>query len=251
LPAPARLPRTRDRYPALLLALLAPFAALLAIGPHDRADWALENALAFAAVAVLVATRRALPLSRISYTLIFVFLCLHEVGAHYTYSLVPYDAWLESLTGGTLAGAFGWERNHYDRLVHFGYGLLLAYPVREVFLRVADVRGFWGYYLPLDVTMATSMLYELIEWGAAELFGGELGTAYLGTQGDAWDAQKDMALATLGALLSMALTAAINHRFQRDFAREWADSLHVKHARPLGEEALARMIAEESSRAGE
>src|SRR5512139_1552362 len=126
--------------------------------------------------------------------------------------------------------------------------LLLAYPIREVFLRVADVRGFWGYYLPLDVTMATSMLYELIEWGAAVYFGGELGTAYLGTQGDPWDAQKDMALATLGALLSMALTAAINRRLQRDFAREWADSLRVKHEAPLGEEAIAKMIAENHSR---
>jgi len=238
----------RDRYSELLLGAFAVLAGLLAIGPTDRSDWALENALAFAGVAVLVTTRRRFPFSRMSYTLIFVFLCLHEVGAHYTYSLVPYDAWTEALTGRTFSGLLGWERNHYDRLVHFAYGLLLAYPIREVFLRVADVRGFWGYYLPLDVTMATSMLYELIEWGAAEAFGGDLGVAYLGTQGDPWDAQKDMALATAGALLSMALTAAINRRLQRDFAREWADSLRVKHAAPLGEAALAKMIAEDESR---
>ncbi len=87
-------------------------------------------------------------------------------------------------------------RNHFDRLVHFGYGLLLAYPIREMFLRIGNVRGFWGYFLPLDLTMSTSMLYELIEWGAAEFFGGELGAAYLGTQGDVWDAHKDMALAS-------------------------------------------------------
>ena len=191
---------------------------------------------------MLVATHRALPLSRVSYTLIFLFLCLHTVGAHYTYSLVPYDAWFEALTGRTLSSLTGWERNHFDRLVHFSYGLLLAYPAREVFLRVADVRGFWGYFLPLDVVMATSMLYELIEWGAASLFGGDLGTAYLGTQGDPWDAQKDMALATLGAVLAMLVTAAINWRFQRDFAREWADSLRVKHPQPLGEDALARRL---------
>jgi putative membrane protein len=135
----------------------------------------------------------------------------------------------------------GWERNHFDRLVHFLYGLLLAYPGREVFLRVAKVRGFWGYYLPLDVVMATSMLYELIEWGAAEFFGGELGVAYLGSQGDQWDAQKDMALASLGGLIAMLITAAINWRYQRDFAREWADSLRVKGPRPLGETALARL----------
>ena len=93
-----------------------------------------------------------------------MFLCLHTVGAHYTYSEVPYDAWFERLTGRTFNGLVGWERNNFDRVVHFAYGLLLAYPIREVFLRVADARGFWGYFLPLDLTMSTSMLYELIEW---------------------------------------------------------------------------------------
>ena len=231
---------SHERYPKLLLALLTLLSIVLAIAPYDRADWLLENALLFAGVGVLVATRKALPLSRLSYTLVFVFMCLHAVGAHYTYSLVPYDDWFRALTGRTLSSLTGAERNHYDRLVHFSYGLLLAYPAREVFLRVADVRGFWGYYLPLDVVMATSMLYELIEWGAASAFGGDLGTAYLGTQGDAWDAQKDMALATVGAIIAMLVTAAINWRFQRDFGREWAASLRVKHPQPLGEDALAR-----------
>ncbi|MBX3027416.1 DUF2238 domain-containing protein [bacterium] len=230
------------RYPRLLLALLAALSLALAIAPHDRADWLLENALLFAAVAALVASHRALPLSRVSYTLIFLFLCLHTIGAHYTYSLVPYDDWIEALTGRTLSSRTGWQRNHYDRLVHLSYGLLLAYPAREVFLRVARVRGFWGYYLPLDVVMATSMLYELIEWGAAVLFGGDLGVAYLGTQGDPWDAQKDMALATAGAVIAMLITAAINRYTQRDFAREWAESLRVKQRRPLGEESLARRL---------
>jgi putative membrane protein len=232
---------SRERYPRLLFALLAAVSILLGIAPHDRADWLLENALLFLAVGVLVATRKALPLSRLSYTLIFLFFCLHAVGAHYTYSLVPYDAWFEALTGRTLSSVTGWKRNHFDRLVHLLYGLLLAYPAREVFLRVADVRGFWGYFLPLDVVMATSMLYELIEWAAASAFGGDLGTAYLGTQGDPWDAQKDMALATVGAVIAMATTAAVNWRYRRDFARSWAESLRVKHPGPLGEDELARL----------
>jgi putative membrane protein len=235
---------SHEWYPRMLLGLLLGFAALLGIAPHDRADWALENALLVVALAALVATHKALPLSRISYTLLFLFFCLHTVGAHYTYSLVPYDEWFEVLTGRTLSSRLGWDRNHYDRLVHFAYGLLLAYPAREVFLRVADVRGFWGYFLPLDVVMATSMLYELIEWGAASAFGGDLGAAYLGTQGDPWDAQKDMALATLGAVLAMLITAAINARLQRDFAREWAESLRVKRPDPLGEDAIARELRE-------
>ena len=120
--------------------------------------------------------------------------------------------------------------------------MLFAYPIREVFLRVVDVRGFWGYVLPLDMTMSTSMIYELIEWGAAALFGGDLGVAYLGTQGDVWDAHKDMALASLGALSAMGVTVAINLLVQRDFAAEWADSFRVKHTEPLGEEAIARML---------
>ena len=118
-----------------------------------------------------------------------------------------------------------------------------------MFLRVADVRGFWGYFLPLDLTMSTSMLYELIEWGAAVVFGGDLGQAYLGTQGDVWDAHKDMALASLGALIAMLVTDAINRRFQRDFAREWAESLRVKHKAPLGEDALAQAGCATRSRA--
>jgi len=235
---------SHERYPRVLLALLTLLSAALAVAPYDRADWLLENALLFAGVGVLVATRTALPLSRLSYTLVFVFMCLHAVGAHYTYSLVPYDEWFRALTGRTLSSLTGTERNHYDRLVHFSYGLLLAYPAREVFLRVADVRGFWGYYLPLDVVMATSMLYELIEWGAASAFGGDLGTAYLGTQGDPWDAQKDMALATLGAIIAMVVTAAVNWHFQKDFARSWAESLRVKRHDPLGEDELARRIRE-------
>lgn len=218
--------------------------AALAIAPHDRKDWALENALVIFIVPVLVLTRKKLPLSRISYTAIFIFLCLHEVGAHYTYAKVPYDAWFSSLTGSTLNGLLGLERNHFDRLAHFSFGFLLAYPIREVFLRVADVRGVWGYYLPLDVTMATSMLFELFEWGAAELFGGDLGVAYLGTQGDVWDAHKDMALAMLGAIIAMLLTAAINAYLQRDFARELAESLRVKRQTPLGEEEIAKMLQE-------
>jgi len=235
---------SRERYLAVLAGLFTLWWLILAIRPHDRSDWFLENALSVVGVIGLAALYRPLPFSRISYTLIFVFLCLHTVGAHYTYSKVPYDAWWEALSGRTFNGLVGWERNNFDRVVHFSYGLLLAYPVREVFLRVANVRGFWGYFLPLDLMMSTSGLYELIEWGAAAAFGGELGQTYLGTQGDIWDAHKDMALASLGALLAMLLTALINWRMQRDFAREWTESLRVKHPTPLGEEALARMARE-------
>jgi putative membrane protein len=203
----------------VLVSVYAVWWVAMAINPWYREDWIVENILVVLTVALLVFTYRSFPLSLTSYTCIFVFLMFHTLGSHYTYAKVPYDEWFPVFAGG---------RNHFDRLVHFLYGLLLAYPIRELFLRIANVRGFWGYFLPLDLTMSTSMIYELIEWGAAEVLGGDLGQAYLGTQGDIWDAHKDMALASLGALIAMTVTALVNRHMQRDFAREWAESLRVK-----------------------
>lgn len=237
-------PKPMSAYLAVLTTLLAILWIALAIEPFDRKDWLLENVLVVVAVAALAMTYRSFPLSRISYTLIFLFLCLHTLGAHYTYAQVPYDDWWKSLTGSTFNELVGWERNNFDRVVHFCYGLLLVYPIRELFLRVAGVRGFWGYFLPLDLTMSTSMLYELVEWVIAEVFGGELGMAYLGTQGDVWDAHKDMALASLGALIAMSITALVNYRIKRDFACEWNESLRIKGRQPLGEVAIERMTRE-------
>ena len=211
---------------------------IFAINPKHPDDWLLENVLVFIAVIGIASTYKFFPLSRVSYFLLFLFLCLHTLGAHYTYAEVPYREWLQQLGFDiSLEG-----RNHFDRLVHFFYGLFLAYPIREIFIRIASVRGFWGYFLPLDLTMSTSMLYELVEWGAAEVFGGELGMAFLGTQGDIWDAHKDMALASLGALIAMLVTALINYAIQRDFAEEWWDSLRVKMKAPLGESAMRRLL---------
>ncbi|GAA0505940.1 DUF2238 domain-containing protein [Pigmentiphaga daeguensis] len=230
------------RYVTSLALAFAVIWGALAIDPLDRSDWALENVLVIGFCAGLAASWRHFRFSRLSYTLIFVFLCLHAIGAHYTYAKVPYDAWWQALAGRSFNSLWGWERNNFDRVVHFSYGLLLAYPIREVFLRVADARGFWGYFLPLEFTLATSAMFELFEWIAAEVFGGDLGVAYLGTQGDVWDAHKDMALAACGAVVAMIATAAVNRWLQRDFSREWSDSLRVKDPRPYGEEEIARMI---------
>jgi putative membrane protein len=134
-----------------------------------------------------------------------MFLTLHGVGAHYTYSEVPLGFWIKD--------AFDLSRNHYDRIAHFSFGLLMAYPIREVFLRVANARGFWAYYLPLDVTLAFSALFEIVEAVIAQFVEPNLGNAYLGTQGDVWDAQKDMTAAIVGALLCMALTAVLGKVF--------------------------------------
>lgn len=210
------------RYLLVLSGLFALLWIALAIAPWHRSDWVLENVLVGIFVAALALGRKRFPLSPASYTLIFLFLCLHEVGAHYTYSEVPYDRWFASFTGTTLNSVLGWERNNFDRVVHLSYGLLLAYPVRELFLRLTAFRGFWSYFLPLDLTMSTSMIYELVEWGAAVAFGGDLGEAYLGTQGDVWDAHKDMALATLGAVIAMIAAFSVNRATGHDAAHDWA-----------------------------
>ena len=212
---------TRKGYITTLAVAFGALWTVLAIAPYDRADWALENVLIVVAVGVLVATRRVLPLSNASYGLLFAFLCLHAVGAHYTYSLVPWDDALRSMSGASLSELFGSTRNHYDRVVHLAYGLLLVLPLREWLMRHAGVRGFWSYFLPMDLVLSTSALYELIEWAAALLFGGGLGAAFLGTQGDEWDAHKDMALAALGALIATLGIWALNRARGRDTTLEW------------------------------
>lgn len=229
-------------YLYLLALLFSMVVIILGISPHDRHDWALENSLVVVFVLILGLSHRTFPLSRVSYSLIFIFLCLHEIGAHYTYAKVPYDQFFMVNFGFNLNELLGWERNHFDRLVHFSFGLLLAYPIREVYCRIADSKGFWSYFFPLELTMAASMMFELFEWGAAELFGGDLGIAYLGTQGDVWDAHKDMALASLGALLAMSITLVINLYIQNNFREEWKESLLIKHKQPLGEDEIVRRL---------
>ncbi|RLA34716.1 MAG: DUF2238 domain-containing protein [Gammaproteobacteria bacterium] len=233
-----------DRFAFIALVAFSIIWLALAIEPLLRPEWLLENVTVFVGVPVLVLLHRHLPLSRISISLIFLFLCLHEVGAHYTYAEVPYDRWFESLTGRGLNDWFDWERNHFDRVIHFLYGLLITYPVREIMLRMSNAKGFWTYLMPVLVVISTSTIFELLEWLAAIIFGGDLGVAYLGMQGDIWDAQKDMALAAAGTIVATVILAGVNSVLDRDFAHEWAESLRIKHAEPLGEVEIARLLAE-------
>lgn len=196
-------------YPAALLAAFVVVFVALGIAPSYRQDWLLENLLVLVAVPLLLATFRRLRFSNTAYTLYFVFFALHEIGAHYTYSLVPYDAWARALTDQSVSAALGLERNHYDRLIHFAYGLLLYLPVTELLRARAPARGLWRLLLPLLFILSNSAIYELIEWAAAEVFGGDLGMAYLGTQGDVWDSQKDTACAAAGALIALLAGEAL------------------------------------------
>ena len=190
---------------SLLLGLVLLYGLLwtwLAIAPVDRLDWLLENLLSLALVAVLVLTYRRFQFSLSSYCLIGLFLTLHAVGAHYTYAEVPFGFWLKDL--------LGLSRNPFDRIAHFSYGLLLVYPLRELLMRLAGVRGLWSSYLSVSGILAQGGFFEVAEAVVASSVSPELGSTYLGTQGDEWDAQKDMAAALAGALLTMSVSFAMS-----------------------------------------
>jgi putative membrane protein len=180
----------------LALAYVAAWA-IAAIRPVDRSDWLIENLLVFVALPVLALTYRRMPFSDSAYVLIALFLTLHAIGAHYTYAKVPIGGWMREM--------LNLERNHFDRVVHFSFGLLLLVPMRELLMRTASARGFLSYALPVTVIVSFSGFFEIVEAIVAQIVSPELGTAYLGTQGDEWDAQKDMAAAVAGAAVSAVL----------------------------------------------
>lgn len=181
----------------LLAAYLLLWAAL-AIAPVDRRDWLLENILSMGLLGLLIGAYRWFRFSDRSYVLIAIFMALHAVGAHYTYEHVPVGDWIKE--------ALGLERNHFDRLAHAAFGLLLTYPVRELFVRLAHVRGFWSHYFAVTTITALSGLFEILEAWVAQIVSPELGALYLGTQGDIWDAQQDMTAVFAGAMLATVLT---------------------------------------------
>lgn len=180
-----------------LVAWLLVCWSIAAIDPHDRHDWFLENLLVFFSCAVLLVSYRWFQFSNLSYGLFVAFLSLHTLGAHYTYSETPVGFWLQDW--------FGWQRNHYDRIVHFNFGLLIAYPLRELLLRASQIKPSWSYVMAIMVIMAFSDLYEVIEGAAALIVDPELGVAFVGAQGDVWDAQKDTFLAFVGSITAMVI----------------------------------------------
>ena len=199
IPEPTKVPpfRTNRVLHGLILWLVLVWI-VTAINPLYPEDWLLENLLVFIWSAILIATYRLFPFSNLSYALFAVFLSLHMAGAHYTYAETPFGFWMQDW--------FGFTRNHYDRIVHFAFGLLLAYPMREILLRRSGISPAWSYFITLNLVLAFSAVYEIIESLAAVIINPELGAAYLGTQGDEWDAQKDSGLAFLGAIIAMAIT---------------------------------------------
>jgi len=202
----------RSVWPKVFAGIFVVEFGWLAISPRDRSTWLLENLLVAALFVAWPSASRRIRISPASTVRVFAFLIVHEIGAHYTYSEVPYDSWTRALVGTSLNESLGWERNHFDRAIHFLYGLWLTDPMREVVLQTTKVRGIRSYLLPVAICFATSVVYEGIELGWAWIAGGEAAAQYLGAQGDEWDGTKDVALACAGAVLAMALRFAMSRR---------------------------------------
>ncbi|MFZ7127956.1 MAG: DUF2238 domain-containing protein [Desulfobacterales bacterium] len=191
---------------ARILWLLTFFCVFVwsAIDPKEYFTWALEVLPAVIGAMVLALTYRRFPLTRLTYTLILFHCVILMVGGHYTYAEVPLFDWIQS--------AFDLERNNYDKLGHFAQGFVPAVIAREILVRHSVVNGKrWLVLIVLSICLAVSAFYELIEWAVA-LASGESAEAFLGTQGDVWDTQSDMALALVGAISSLALLSGAHDR---------------------------------------
>lgn len=191
------MPTAETRLPPVLLALVGIALLASALAPYDRATWWMEVAPVLVAAPVLIATHRRFPLTPLLQVLIAAHALVLIVGGSWTYARVPLGFWLQDV--------LALDRNPYDRIGHLMQGFVPAIAAREVLLRHRVLRaGGWLFFVVTCVCLAISAVYELIEWAAAVALG-QGAEAFLGTQGDPWDTQNDMAMALLGAVLAQLL----------------------------------------------
>ncbi len=205
--SPTRVSFQGSRLLRAYLVVFLAFWTYTYLGTPNRTNWFTENTLTFLFLAGLTLTHRRFKFSDLSYTMMFVYILLHIYGAMYTYAENPLGYCLSDLLHGA--------RNHYDRIVHFSFGFLLAYPMRDYFKNHFRWPNWVCWVLPVEITMSFSAAYELIEWAVADVFFPAEGAAYLGSQGDVWDAQKDMGLAFSGAVLAMVLWSTLKRIARR------------------------------------
>lgn len=192
---PFRKPFAENRF---LFALSISFLALwfyMYFNCINTTDWFIENILVFIFAIYAIFSYRRFVFSDASYFFFFLFLLVHIFGAMYAYTQNPVGEYFQN--------KYSLWRNPYDRVVHFSFGFLLAYPLHDFLLNKLNVKGRWQYLLPIEITLSLASIFELIEWLVAEVTTKETGETYVATQGDVWDAHKDIALAVVGAAITM------------------------------------------------
>jgi putative membrane protein len=189
----------------LLVALIAVFIFTFALTPESKLNWLLEVGPGLIGAAVCVATYRRFPLSTFVYVCIFVHVVILAYGGFYTYAKAPLGEWMKTVTGS--------GRNDYDKIGHFAFGFFPVFTLREIYLRLSLMKdGGWLNFTLVSIVAGFAAVYELIEWAAALVLDPAGGDAFLGTQGDIWDAQKDMAYAIVGATVGLLLLRELHQR---------------------------------------
>ncbi|PKV63607.1 DUF2238 domain-containing protein [Pontibacter ramchanderi] len=201
-----KLPFLRKPLHIAYTVILVGFLTYTGLSTPDLLNWLLENSLTLSVLIILAAFYNIFRFTDTSYTLIFLFMMLHVYGSYYQYADNPFGEWMKE--------PFNFQRNHYDRIVHFGFGLLLTYPMYEIARRGFGLNVFLSSVLTLSLVLSLSAVYEIVEWVVADLVydGDEQGMAYLGMQGDIWDAQKDMVLAFLGSVIAVGVAIVLRNR---------------------------------------
>ena len=202
----AAVPGSHYRMPLALLALtVLACGATVLDPPAGRLNWFLEVAPGMAGILVLIITARRLPLSHFVYWCCFLHMGILIYGGYYTYAETPLGNWAKE--------AFALSRNHYDRVGHVALGVFPAFVIREVLLRRTPLqRGGWLFFIILSTVLAIAAFWELLEWWVSLIVAPDVGQAYLGSQGDPWDAHWDMLLALLGAAAALPLFARHHDR---------------------------------------
>lgn len=195
-----------SQLPTVLLALFTVISiATLWNPPAGRMSWLLEVLPALIGIAILIATYRRFPMTRLVYLGVFIHALILIYGGYYTYAETPFGNWAKE--------TFHLSRNHYDRVGHLALGFFPAILIREVLLRATPlVRGGWLTFIILSIVLAIGAFWELVEWWVALIVSPDVGQAFLGSQGDPWDAQWDMLLALVGAMLSLACFSRWHNR---------------------------------------
>ncbi len=191
--------KKENYYPSILLGIFTLIWTFLAISPLYREVWIAENILSVTLVLLLVITYKYFRFSNLSYTLLFIFLILHTIGAHYSYSEMPLFDLLKNW--------LNLSRNHYDRVVHFLFGVVFYFPIQVIIYKKLKIKKIWSHFFTFMVIIGLKGIFEIIEVGYSLVAESELvETNYLGMQGDIWDAQKDMFLGMIGAGISWFLS---------------------------------------------